>query len=337
MNQMSGRQITVKDIALRLNLHHTTVSKALRNHPDISRETKNLILSVAKEMDYHPNSLAKSLRNRRSMNLGVVVPTIRNDFFSTLISGIENVAYREGYNIIVSQSNEDFEREKLIVNGMVSNLVAGLLISVSQTTRSCGHLEIFQKRKIPLVCFDRVCENFAASRVVVDDFAGAFEAVEHLVSTGRKKIAHFSGFASTLIGRKRRRGYEAALEKHGLPVRPEWVLEGGFQEEDGMRAFARLGDLPEAVFTVNDPVAIGAYQEIKKRGLRIPQDLAVAGFGDNILSSYLDPPLTTVKQSPHEIGRISAEILLDQIRNPESSAGVREEIVKTELVVRNST
>jgi len=337
---MNNQQITVKDIARILNLHHTTVSKALRNHPDIRQETKELVFTTAKELDYHPNSLAKSLRNRRSQTIGVIVPTIKNDFFSTVISGIEEVAYREDHNIIVCQSHETVEREILNVSSMVSNLVAGLLISVSQTTRSGDHFRIFEKRKIPLVFFDRVCEDITASKVVADDYQGAFEAVEHLIQSGRWTIAHFSGPETISVSRHRRKGYTDALLRNNLPVDDGWIIQGGFLEEDGSRAFQQValrGKLPEAVFAVNDPVAIGAYHQIKRLGLRIPEDIALVGFGDNILSSYLNPPLTTVKQSPYELGKISAEIILEQIKNPSEMTNPREEIVKTHLIVRDST
>jgi len=179
---MSQYQITVKDIALKLRLHHTTVSRALRDHPDISRETKLLVSSVAKEMDYHPRSPAKSLRKRCSQTIGVIIPSIQNDFFASVVSGIENVAYGNGYNIIVSQSNESLDREILNVHSMISNWVAGLLIAVSQTTSTSDHFDIFSKRNIPLVFFDRVCENVPVSRVVDDDMQGAVNAVEHLIA-----------------------------------------------------------------------------------------------------------------------------------------------------------
>jgi DNA-binding LacI/PurR family transcriptional regulator len=336
---MGFKQITVKDIALRLNLHHTTVSKALRNHPDISRETKELVSSTAKEMDYHPNSIAKNLRSRNSRTIGVIVPSIKNDFFSTAISGIEEAAYREGYHIIVCQSNENADREAAHVHNMISNWVAGLLISVSQTTRRPDHFAILEKRDIPLVFFDRTCENVPASRVVVDDVHGAFEAVQYLISTGRKNIAHFSGPEFVSVSRNRRKGYVDALIRHGLPLREDWIIPGGFQEEDGHRAFHALierGPLPQAIFSVNDPVAFGAYAEIRGKGLRIPEDVALVGFGDNILSSYLDPPLTTVRQSPYEMGKSAAGIILDRIRNRPVVPGIREIVIKTQLIVRKS-
>jgi len=337
---MIKKQITVKDIAKKLNLHHTTVSKALRNHPDISNNTKELVLRTAKELDYRPNIIAKSFKNCRSNTIGVIVPSIGNDFFASVISGIEEVAYQKDFSIIVCQSNEDFNREIININSLISNLIAGLIVCISQTTQNGDHFKAVKKRNIPLVFFDRVFEKVKASRVVVDDYTGACIATEHLISRGYRKIAHFAGPMEISVSRNRCQGYIDTLIKHGIPIDKNIIIYGGFQEEDGIRAFQKLieqKNIPDAIFTVNDLVAIGAYLEIEKNGLRIPDDIAIAGFGNNKLSSFINPPLTTVKQSPYDIGKLSAEIILEQILGKSDPEQIRQEIITPELIIRKST
>ncbi len=337
---MAAQLITVKDIAGRLSLHYTTVSKALRDHPDISVETKQRVLSLAKRLHYHPNSVARSLKKQISSTLGVIVPSIRNDFFSAVISGIEEIAYARGFNTVVCQSNEDSKREAIHIGTLISNRVAGVLISVAQTTRSGDSLLMLSEQGIPLVFFDRVHDGVAGARVVVDDYGGAILAVEHLIQRGYKRIAHLAGPRHTTIGRERCRGYFDACRRNGLTLDPDFLVYGGFEEVDGtagLQTVFERGAKPDAIFAVNDPVAVGAYHELKRRGLMIPGDVALAGFGDNQLASYLDPPLTTVRQSPYKMGKIAADILLREIENSSPSGGSHIEIIGAELIVREST
>jgi len=333
------RQVTVKDIANKLSLHYTTVSKALSNHPDISVATKHRVLSVAKELDYHPNSIAKNLKKQETSTLGVIVPSIKNDFFSTVISGIEEVAYGRGFNTVVCQSNENSSREAIHVRTLISNRVAGVLVSVAQTTKSGAHFTAFQKQGVPLVFFDRVCEDIEADKVVVDDYDGATKAVRHLIQSGYRSIAHLAGPQNTSIGRDRCRGYMDELKKNGIPIDHEMITYGGLEEDNGTAALRELlsrSRIPMAIFAVNDPVALGAYKEIKRKGLRIPQDVALVGFGNITLSSYLDPPLTTVSQFPYELGKAAADMLLRRIENPECEMAPTTEVIRTELILRKS-
>ncbi len=337
---MATRQVTVKDIAGRLRLHYTTVSKALRDHPDISPATKRRVLALAEELDYHPNSIAKSLKNQSTHTLGVIVPSIKNDFFSAVISGVEEVAYGREFNTVVCQSNESAEREAIHLRTLISNRVAGVLVSVAQATTSGRGFRALQRQGIPLVFFDRVREDVEAGRVVVDDYGGAMKVVEHLIQSGYRTIAHVAGPQNTSVGRDRCRGYLDAMKKHGVEGAGDWIVHGGFNEEDGVAAFAQIrsrGRMPDAIFAVNDPVALGIHAEVKRNGLAIPRDVAVAGFGDNRLSAYLDPPLTTVSQSPYEIGKIAAALLLRRIDKPSHKCLGETEVIPTQLIVRQST
>ena len=337
---MTIKQVTVKDIAKRLRLHYTTVSKALRDHPDISPATKQRVVSLAEELDYHPNSIAKSLKRQATSTLGVIVPSIKNDFFSAVISGIEEVAYGQEFNTVVCQSNESSEREAIHLNTLISNRVAGVLVSVAQTTTSGARFRALQRQGIPLVFFDRVCEDVEAGKVVVDDYGGARKAVQHLIRSGYTRIAHAAGPEGTSVARERHRGYVDALEQSGIAVDRGLISYGGLEEEDGIaacRQFLAGTRVPEAIFAVNDPVALGAYEEIRRRGLEIPRDIALVGFGDITLSSYLDPPLTTVKQSPYEIGKVAAGMLLKQIKDATRRKTSEVEVIETELILREST
>jgi LacI family transcriptional regulator len=334
------KQVTVKDIAERLRLHYTTVSKALRGHPDISAATKHRVLSLAKELDYHPNSIAKSLKKQATSTIGIIVPSIKNDFFSAVISGVEEMAYGRGFNTVVCQSNENSDREAIHVRTLISNRVDGALVSVAQTTTSSAHFRALQKQGIPLVFFDRVCEDVEADKVVVDDYGGAVQVVRHLIQSGYRSIAHVAGPENTSIGRDRLRGYMDELERNGIPIDREMITYGGLQENDGVAAFRKFlscDKMPKAIFAVNDPVAIGIYDEIKRSGLEIPQDVALVGFGNIKLSSYLDPPLTTVAQSPYKIGKAAAGMLLRRIENLRYEMAPVAEVIETELILRGST
>jgi DNA-binding LacI/PurR family transcriptional regulator len=297
------------------------------------------VLSLAQELDYHPNSIAKSLKTQTTLTLAVIVPSIKNDFFSAVISGIEEIAYGRGFNTIVCQSNEDSKREAIHVRTLISNRVAGVLVSVSQTTTSGAHFVALQKQGIPLVFFDRVCDDVEAGRVVVDDYGGAVRAVEHLIRSGHRRVAHLAGPTCTSVGRDRYRGYVDALEQHGMTVDSEMIVYGGLEEPDGiagMRKILALDPKPDALFAVNDPVAVGAYDEAKRNGLTIPGDLALVGFGDNTLASYLDPPLTTVTQSPYRLGKMAVRMLLRQIEDTDHNVTSEVEVIETDLILRAS-
>ena len=337
---MFKTQSTIKDIAKALNISPSTVSRALRDHPDISSKTKKRVNSMANELDYHPDSIAQSLKQRRTNLIGVIVPEIRNRFFSAAISGIEDVAYRAGYAIIVSQSNESYERECINISALISNRIAGLLISISLLTKQDDQFRLLERQNIPFVFFDRVLENYEASKVVVDDYNGAFKAVEYLIDSGYRRIAHLAGPEHLSVSQYRLNGYKAALKKHQIEFDEKLVITGGLDEEDGYNGLIKLLEInevpPDVVFAANDPVAIGAFQRIKELGLKIPQDIALLGFCNNPISQLVEPTITTVNQPAHQVGRRAAELLLEQINSPEDFIP-RKEVLKTELIIRNST
>lgn len=333
------KHITITDLAKRLNLSASTVSRALRNHPDISEETKARVQKAAERANYQPNLIAQSLQTRRSNNIGVIVPEIRNSFFSTVISGIEDLAYESGYTIMVCQSNDTAEREIINTRALAANRVAGMIVSTSQETTNFDHLNQIISQSVPMVLFDRVVEELAVPKVVVDDFNGAYQAVRHLIKTGRRRIAHLTGSNSLYISRKRREGYEAALRDHGLPVRNEYIIGGGNHEEDGRRGAMKLLELdawPDGLFAINDPVALGALLYLQDRQVRIPEQIGIVGFSDNPNASLVRPALTTINQPAYDIGKTAANILLD-ILNGTMEKRDTTITLETKLMIREST
>lgn len=334
------RHITINDLAKRLKLSASTVSRALRDHPDISKTTKARVKAAALKTNYQPNLIAQSLQTRRSNNIGVIVPEIRNTFFSNVISGIEEIAYQAGYTIMVCQSNDTFTRETINTRALAANRVAGMLVSISQETRDFEHLKTVMAQGIPLVLFDRIIEELEVSKVVVDDYHGAYNAVSHLISRGRKRIAHIGGGNSLYVSRKRREGFEAALRDNNIPIVPEYIVTGGYHEEDGRTAAQKLCALqspPDAVFAINDPVALGAYMHFIDSGIKIPEDIGLIGFSNNPNTTLIRPRLTTVNQPAFEMGRVAASLLLKNLAVPSVSGSAETVVLKTELVIREST
>ncbi len=336
---MKNKKTTIKDIAKKLGLHHSTVSRALRNHPDVTAETKALVKKMAKQMNYRPNMLARSLRNNRSNLIGVIVPEIRHHFFANIISGIEDVASKNGYIILVAQSNESYQREVANTNALIENGIAGLLVSISQETKDGSHFLRFIKEEGKIVFFDRVIDEINVAKVVVNDYEGAFKATELLIKRGYKNIAHIAGTKELGISQNRFSGYKDAHKKYNLNVKNSNIVWAGFHEEDGRIAMEKLlsqKKRPDAIFSVNDPTAIGAYEVIEQAKLKIPDDIAVVGFSNNPISAFQRPSLTTVDQPSYEMGEVAMELLLKQINAKRKSVKPPVKTLKTKLIIRDS-
>jgi DNA-binding LacI/PurR family transcriptional regulator len=331
---------TIKDLARELKLSPSTVSRALRDHPDISPKTKKRVVSLADKLDYHPDSIAQSLQTKKTKTIGVIVPEIKQPFFAAAINGIEELAYAAGYTIIVCQSNETADREVLVTRSLGSHRVAGLLVSLSRNTKNLDHFKLLQRRGVPIVFFDRVSNDIEASKVVVDDYKGAFDVVEHLITSGYKRIAHLAGPKNLSISKFRLKGYMDALQQGNLPFNDSLVVYGGLDDTDGIVGFQKLlnlESLPDAIFAVNDPVATGAFVMIKEHGMKIPDDIALAGFSNTYMTSLLDPPLTTVEQPSYEIGKTAAQLLMEQINSNDENFVPKFIVLKTHLIIRGST
>ncbi|QDH80459.1 LacI family transcriptional regulator [Echinicola soli] len=338
---MKKRPSTITDIAKSLNIAASTVSRALHDSPSISKETKQAVMKMAKQMDYQPNMLAVSLLSKRTKTIGVIVPEITSYFFSTVISGVQDMVNEAGYKLVICQSNESFEEEQKLIETLALNRVDGFLISPASKTMKFTHLERLRSSGIPVVVFDRDCPGFDADRVLVDDFDGAFQAMEYLIKTGCRRIAHIAGPKNLTTCQHRMDGYIKALQKHQIPVDEsliEWVE--GFTSEDGEEATKRLLDRrsrPDAIFAINDAVAIGAMAIIRDKGLRIPEDISIVGFDDEPYSKYFHPSLTSVWQPVYELGMLSSKILMNHLASDLDVTQFRYELLKPELIVRNSS
>ncbi len=338
---MKSGQTTIKDIAKALNISPSTVSRALKDHPDISQETKRNVVELADRLNYEPNTIALSLRNSKTNTIGIIIPKIVHHFFSTVISGIEDIAHEQGYNVIIAQSNESYSREVESVKAMVSSRVDALFISISRETQDYAHFRMLERKNIPLLFFDRICPDLDTNRIVVEDYQGAFEAVKHLIQEGCRDILHLAGPPRLIISEERKRGYLDALRANGLPIREELIMtadnqELGYQTTQGL---LRDGRHIDGIFANNDPTAIGAMMAIKEIGLSIPQDIAVIGFEDAPIAQVIEPHLSSVRQPGFEMGQAAAQLFLDHSLRLAKSENVTPEtkIFKTTLLQRAST
>lgn len=336
---MKAHNVTIKDIAKELGVSPSTVSRALKDHPDISTETKRQVKELVEKLKYKPNAVALSLRNRKTNIIGIIVPEMVHHFFSSVISGIEESAMAAGYNVMIFQSNESYDREVLNVQSLISSRVDGALVSISKESKKFGHFREFMDNDTPLVFFDRAPEELDSDRVIVDDFGGALDATEYLIKTGCKRIAHFAAPQHLQIGYKRQRGYITALEKNGIKVDDELIVKCDTHAEaiEITPKIMNLPNPPDAIFTVNDMTATGVLKALKRMNLKVPDDVSVIGFTDGLVSTVTDPPLTTISQHGFEMGKIAAEILLKRINEGTDLKDPVTEVIKTDLIVREST
>lgn len=310
------KHVTIKDVAKRLNCSVSSVSRAFNDKYDIRKETRDLILATAKEMGYSPNPMAKSLLKQCSNQIGVVVPEFINSFFPEVIIGIQEVFLKKGYQVLIMQSGESHVTELENVKTLENNMVDGMILSLSLETKNVDYYKEMLNKGFPLVLFNRVSNELNTSKVLIDDYKWAFFATEHLIYQGYKKIFHFSGPTGLMFTQNRRNGFIDAHRKHKLPVQENSIIETGLMISDGERVMEKLikeNNMPDAIFAVNDPTAIGAMKCLKKLGYKIPYDVALVGFTESKLAELIDPPLTSVAQPTHEIGRTAARLLLDQI------------------------
>ncbi len=335
---MKSSQVTIKDIARELGISPSTVSRALKDHPDISQKTRKAVKELAEKLHYEPNAIALSLRSRSSKTIGVILPEIVHFFFSSVISGIEDLAYDSGYNVIICQSNEDFEKEKSIIHTLMSKRVDGVLASISKTTTNFDHFQELIDSKIPVVFYDRVLNIPHTDRVVVDDFEGAYKATEHLIQRGCRRIAHLATSQDLMIGRNRKAGYIQALKDNNIEVNEEIILRCD-TDKHALKCIPYLLTLQnriDGIFAVNDLTAITAMSIIKRSGYKIPGDIAVVGFSNSVYSSMTDPPLTTVEQQGFKMGREASKLLFERIES-EENIDARAIQIKTDLIVRGSS
>ncbi len=333
------KEITIYDIAKALKVSPATVSRALNEHQSISGRTTKAVKEMAKKMGYRPNILASSLRTKSTKTIGVITPWINRPFISSVISGIEEVANKEGYNVIISQSNDLLRKEVANAKALFASRVDGLIVSLAMETLRFDHFKPFVDRKIPLVFVDRASSNLGTDRIMIDNFEAGYIATRHLIEQGYTRIAHLTGAEHREIYRERKEGYLSALRENNIELNEELIVVSGLSYQEGRESMEKLLDgtlMPQAVFCANDTSAVGVVQCIKKRGLKVPGDIALVGFNDDPIASIIDPPLTTIAQPSEEMGKIAAQQILKKLRNPKL---VKSEtiVLKSNLVLRSSS
>ena len=334
--------MTMKDIARELGISVSTVSRALKDSPRISAERRAMIQQYAREHNFTPNVLAESLRRSKVQPIkmiGVIIPEFTHFYFSSVLAGIEEEASARGYLIMVAQSGESYEREVRICQSFYENKVCGIIVSQAKDTHRYDHFERLMEAGVPLVFYDRICTGVNASRVVVDDYMGAFNAVTHLIETGCKRIAFYGSLPTMEISKNRFNGYKDALLKHGLKY-DESITRICDNRADAEAITPELlqGDnIPDGFFAVNDDTAIGILYTAKRMGFRVPDDISICGFTNGQRAVACDPMLTTVEQRGVKVGEEAADILIDQVEGILPRDKAERRVVRTRLVVRGTT
>lgn len=340
---MKFEAVTIKDIAKALGISTSTVSRALRDSYEISPETKQMVLECAERLNYRPNPIALSLKERRSRSIGVVVCEIANSFFSQVINGIESIAYDRGYNVIISQSRESYEREIVDLQYLASRSVDGLLISLSTETNDLSHLKSLHTKGFPIVFFDRITDEINTHKVIVDSFKGAYDATDHLIKNGCKRIAAVTNSEFLSITAERLGGYKEALLANGIKINENYIQHcfyGGmiFSEiEDAVNKLFMQKQKPDAIFATSDKLTMGCLKTLKRRGMKIPDDIAVVGFSNSDIAELIDPPLTVVIQPAFEMGQAATELLLQLIESKRPVREFEKRVLTPELQVRESS
>ena len=334
------KEVTIYDIAQKLNISAATVSRGLKDHPGINKNTKKKILAAAAEMGYRSNSFASSLRTKRGNVIGVIVPRLNSNFMSDVIAGIEKVVNESGYNLFISQSLETMEKEVSNAKAMFNNRVDGLLVSLAYNTDNIDHFEAFIKREIPVIFFDRVVEHEHCPSIFIDNYKAAYNITAHLIEQGCKRIMHISGNQLRNVYRDRFNGYKKALEDHQIAFDDDLLIVNDLSAQAGTEAAQQILQMavrPDGVFVSNDLCAISCMQVLKSEGIKIPEDIAFAGFNNDPTSCVIEPNLTTIDYKGYEMGEVAAKVLIGHLDRNNDLQQTHSLILRSELIVRDSS
>jgi len=334
------KEVTIYDLARKLNISIATVSRALKDDPVVNKKTRKKIADLAEEMGYRSNNFARNLRTQRTNTIGVIVPRLNSYFMATVIAGIENIANSEGYNLIISQSSESAQKEMNSARTMFNNRVDGLLVSLAYDTDKLTHFEPFIKKNIPLVFFDRVEDHANCLNILINNKKAAYEATTHLISQGRRRIVYITATPKRNVYIHRLEGYKEALADQKIPFREEYVLVSNLSQEAGAEAanlIRQMDPLPDAVFVANDNCAVGCMVALKQSGILIPGDIAFVGFNNDPVSTVVEPNLTTINYPGYEMGQVAARNLIDHLNGASSITTTNTIILRSELIIRESS
>ena len=332
--------ITIYDIAQKLAISPTTVSRGLNNHFSVSKKTQKLITEAAKNMGYRSNFFAKNLRTQKTQTLGVIVQTLNSNFIASVLSGIESVANKVGYNLIISQSQETETKEATNVATMFNSHVDGLIVSLAFDTKDFSHFDSFFDKGIPVIFFDRISYGKSSTNVVIDNFKAGYEVTAHLIEQGCQRIAHITGNLSRNVYADRMKGYRQALMENNIPFYEKYLIVNNMDEQsaiDAAKTLIAMESLPDGIFVANDNCAAICMQMLKDAGYSIPEDIAIAGFNNDIISRVVDPKLTTVNYPGQEMGEIVANVLVNHLEGKANLNATSTIIIKSDLIIRESS
>jgi DNA-binding LacI/PurR family transcriptional regulator len=335
------QKTTIYDIAKKLDITAATVSRALNNNPKISESTRKLVLETAAKMNYKQNRLAQSLRSGKSNNVGVIVPRIDSNFFASVIRGIEEELHPQGYHVIICQTHEDEKREIENITTLLNAQVDGILMSISNVSKENDHvIKNVVDKNVPLIFFDRKKKMDGVSSVTINDFEGGYLATKNLIEQGCTRIAHLTGDQSLEIFENRNNGFKKALSDNGLVLNENYVFQTKSNVDAGRQAVERLLSLnppPDGIFSSSDFAALGAIQELRERGVKIPEEFCVFGFGNEPFTRFMELSISSVDQSPLEMGKMAAKVFLEQINNTDNIKIEKKVVLTPELHIRKSS
>jgi LacI family transcriptional regulator len=333
------RDVTIYDIAEALNLSPATVSRGLKNHPAIKKDTKKRITEKARELGYQQNLFASNLRRNKTNTLGLIVPRLNSYFMSTVIAGIEKVANEAGYNLLISQSLESVKKEMVNVTTLYNSRVDGLLVSLSYDSEDLSHFDLFRDKKIPVIFFDRGYENPYSTNIVIDNYKAGYEVTQHLIDQGCKKIAHVTANLNCSVYADRYNGFRDALIKNKIPVDKNHLFITNLTEDAGInvaRSIIEMRVKPDGIFATNDSCAVSCIRELKAAGVSIPGEIAIVGFNDDPLSKVIEPNLTTVHYPGQEMGEVAASMLIRRLGKTDGTT-LNKIVLNHKLIIRQSS
>jgi LacI family transcriptional regulator len=335
-----SKKVTIHDIAKKLNITASTVSRSLNDNPRISDKTKKRVLKMAEDLNYKPNSIASALRNGRTQVIGLLVPLIDRAFFSSIIRGVEEVAHGYNYHVIVSQSYENKDNEIKAVKAFLNSRVDCVVASIGKSTSDYSHFKEVKDSGIPLILFDRTTPKLQTSQVVIDDYQGGYMATAHLIEQGCSKIVHIMSYRNLGIYKERYRGYLDALKDNGIEFDEKLVVTGNSQLEDGRQHAENLLKSKiefDAIFSASDYCALGAMQVLKEHGIKIPDDVAIVGFSNEPFTSFTDPSISSINQYPIEMGNTVARLFFDNLNSENKNSVPKKTVIQPQLIVRQSS
>jgi LacI family transcriptional regulator len=337
---LKEKEITIYDIASKLNISIATVSRALKDDPVVNKKTRKKVFEVAEQMSYRSNHFARNLRSQKTQTIGVIVPKLNSHFMSSVIAGVESVANNHDYNLIISQSSESVEKEIASAKTMFNNRVDGLLVSLAYNTEDLSHFTIFKKKNIPVIFFDRVIEDEHYTNIIIENKKAAYEATSHLIEQGCKKIVHITASSKQNVYKDRLDGYKQALAEYEIKFEQKNIIFGNLSLQAGEEAaesILKMKPLPDGVFVANDNCAVGCMITLKNAGVRIPDDVAFVGFNNDPLCKVIEPNLTTINYPGYEMGEVAAHNLIHHLNGTFTIQSTNTIILRSEFIVRGSS